>query len=327
MLITRLSHCSIVMGLIGFALSVGAQEMRYADSSRGRPFSKDPAVVKFEGRYLMYHSLPPFGDGRENDGWSIGIAESDDLTEWQKVGEMRGIPGTHEENGICAPGAMVKDGQVHLFYQTYGNGRDDAICHATSSDGLHFERNPTNPIFAPTGDWNAGRAIDADVIAFQGKLFLYYATRDPAMKIQMQGVATAPLDSDYRRDDWTQRSDGPILKPELPWETQCIEAAACCIHNGKLYMFYAGGYNNDPQQVGCAVSEDGIHFERISDQPLLPNGEPGTWNESESGHPYLFTDDDGQMYLFFQGNNDNGQTWYLSKKRVVWEGDQPRIVD
>lgn len=28
--------------------------------------------------------------------------------------------------------------------------------------------------------------------------------------------------------------------------------------DGKLYMFYAGGYNNEPQQVGVAVSTDGV---------------------------------------------------------------------
>ena len=53
--------------------------MMYADASRGRPFSKDPAVVFFGNRYLLYYSLPPYGDGRRPDGYAIGIAESADL--------------------------------------------------------------------------------------------------------------------------------------------------------------------------------------------------------------------------------------------------------
>ena len=76
-------------------------------------------------------------------------------------------------------------------------------------------------------------------------------------------------------------------------------------------MFYGGGYNNEPQQIGCAVSDDGVRWTRLSDEPFLPNGAPGEWNASESGHPFAFTDDDGQVHLFFQGNNDMGQTWYL----------------
>ena len=34
--------------------------MMYEDTSRrGVPFSKDPHVVNFQGRYLMYYTLPP----------------------------------------------------------------------------------------------------------------------------------------------------------------------------------------------------------------------------------------------------------------------------
>jgi hypothetical protein len=218
----------------------------------------------------------------------------------------------------------VLDGQVHLFYQTYGNGPRDAICHAVSGDGLHFRRNPTNPIFSPTGAWNCGRAIDADVIVDGDRLLLYWATRDPAFQVQMPGVAAAPLDSDFGRERWTQLCDAPILKPELPWERKCIEAPALCRRDGRLYMFYGGGYNNEPQQIGCAVSDDGVRWTRLSDEPILPNGAPGAWNASESGHPFVFTDADGQMHLFFQGNNDMGRTWWLSRKEIGWERGAPR---
>jgi beta-1,2-mannobiose phosphorylase / 1,2-beta-oligomannan phosphorylase len=64
-----------------------------------------------------------------------------------------------------------------------------------------------------------------------------------------------------------------------------------------LYLFYGGGYNNDPQQIGCALSKDGVHFERLFQEPLIPNGEPGDWNASETGHPGVFEDSDGRMYL------------------------------
>jgi len=149
---------------------------------------------------------------------------------------------------------------------------------------------------------------------------------DLELDAQMVVVAAAPLDSDFGRETWTQLHDGPVLKPELPWEKRCIEAPTLVERNGTLYMFYAGAYNNEPQQIGVALSEDGIHFRRMSDKPLLPNGGPDEWNASESGHPGAFVDDDGQMYLFFQGNRTNGKDWYLSKMRIEWEGDKPYLV-
>lgn len=296
--------------------------MMFADPVSGVPFAKDPAVVRFGGRYLLYYSRSPSGGAR---GWDIGIAVSDDLDSWERIGT---VPLTQpcEANGICAPGAIVLDGRLHLFYQSYGNGPKDAICHAVSDDGVHFEKDPTNPVFAPTGDWNNGRAIDADLLAHNDTLYLYFATRDPRGEVQMQGVATAPLDSAFSRQDWTQACDASILRPELDWERSCIEAAATCEHDGRLYLFYAGGYNNEPQQIGCAVSDDGITWTRLSDRPILPNGAPGSWNSSESGHPYVFVDDDGRTHLFFQGNNDHGRTWYLSRVEIGWQDGRPRVL-
>jgi predicted GH43/DUF377 family glycosyl hydrolase len=293
--------------------------MHWADASNGRPFSKDPSVIRFGEAYLLYYSLPA------ETGWTLGIARSTNLVDWEKVGVV--LPGGGcEQRGIAAPAAWVRNGRVHLFYQTYGNGPKDAICHAWSDDGLHFTRNPENPVFAPAGSWTSGRAIDAEVFPVGDRLFLWFATRDPAMKVQMQGVAAAPLDSDYGRTQWRQLVDGPVLKPELPWERNCIEAASVMKRDGKLWMFYAGGYNNEPQQIGVASSEDGVHWKRVSDQPLVPNGPPGSWNSSESGHPGVFVDDDGTTHLFYQGNNDGGKTWYLSRLRIEWIDGRPVLV-
>lgn len=315
--------------LIFFCLIVGAVSaqgtgMMYGDTTRvGVPYSKDPHVVKFMGKYLMYHSLPP-ENWDKSSGWIIGIAESRDLVNWVKVGEIMPQPGLdYEKKGMCAPGALVRDGKVHLFYQTYGNGEKDAICHAVSEDGINFKRNPTNPVFAPTGDWTCGRAIDAEVCMYKGQYFLYFATRDKDFRVQMQGVAVAPGNTDFNREDWKQAADKPILYPELAWEGECVEGASIAQKDGKLIMFYAGAYNNKPQQIGVAESSDGIEWKRLSDQPFLANGKPGEWNSSESGHPHIFTDDDGRTYLFYQGNNDLGKTWFITQTEVFWHGSKP----
>ena len=90
-------------------------------------------------------------------------------------------------------------------------------------------------------------------------------------------------------------------------------------------MFYAGSYNNAPQQIGVAESTDGIVWKRLSDEPFVRNGKPGEWNSSESGHPHIFTDADGRTYLFYQGNNDNGKTWYITQNEVIWRDGKPGL--
>ena len=298
----------------------GSSRMMFGDTTRvGKPYSKDPHVVRFKGRYLMYYSIPP-RQWNGMEGWNIGIAESRDLVNWEKVGEVTPQEGLdYEKKGLCAPGALVRNGKVHLFYQTYGNGPADAVCHAVSGDGIHFERDATNPIFHPApSSWTCGRAIDAEVAYFKGKYYLYFATRDPEFKVQKLGVAVADGKSDFSRDTWQLAAEGSILQPELDWEGACIEGASICVRDGVMWMFYAGAYNNSPQQVGVASSHDGIHFTRLSNLPFKPNGKAGEWNSSESGHPHLFSDRKGRTYLFYQGNNDNGKSWLITQEEVLW---------
>ena len=279
-------------------------------------FAKDPAVVNFGGTYFIYYTVHYRVVGENKIG--VGIASSADMEHWADLGEIP-MEQDCEKNGIGAPAAIVLDGKVHLFYQTYGNGRLDAICHAVSADGVHFEKNPTNPVFRPAPTWCCGRAIDADVCIFGGQLLLYFATRDHEMKIQKVGAAAASPDSGFVRDAWRELHIGAVMAPELLWEQQCIEAPAVLVRDEKIYMFYAGAYNCAPQQIGCAVSEDGVRFERLFVEPLLRHGPAGAWNASESGHPYIFEDNDGRVYLFYQGSPDGGKTWYLSRAEIGFD--------
>lgn len=306
----------------------------FSDTSRlGRPFAKDPSVIELRGKYFMYYSLPPklgsdAGQHGEQTGYGIGIATSRDLLHWTKAGEFTPTQEV-ERNGVVAPGARVIRGEVHLFYQTYGQGAKDAICHATSGDGLHFTHDPTNPIYHPTGmPWSVGRAIDAEVYLnpTAGKAYLYFATRDPSMQRQLLGLAQADLSSNFGAGSWTDVTTGaPLLAPQLPWEQLCIEAPSVTKYRSTLYLFYGGAYNNVPQQIGLATSTDGVHFSRYSDRPFLPNGAPGTWNSSESGHPGVLTTH-GKTYLFYQGNNDGGNTYWISMVRIKWKRGQPVAV-
>jgi len=294
--------------------------MLFTNKEKGN-FAKDPAVVKFNGTYYLYYSIMLPGNK-----FGIGIAVSEDMEQWENIGEVL-MEEEYEKNGIAAPGAIVLQDEVHLFYQTYGNWREDAICHAVSKDGVHFVKNTSNPVFAPSKEWCCGRAIDADVCIFNGKLYLYFATRDEEMKIQKVGGACAELDSGFGKGEWTELALHTLLEPELPWEGECIEAPATLVRNGKIYMFYGGSYNCTPQQIGCAVSEDGVNFQRVFTEPLVRCGAPDAWNSSESGHPYVFEDEDRSVILFYQGSADKGKTWYLSKLSIIFDEDgNPCVV-
>lgn len=298
--------------------------MLYTVKTKTNDFSKDPAVVEFGGRWYLYHSI--WDDAMR---LGVGIAVSDDGESFEYLGSLLPVPDC-EKNGIGAPGAIVHNGRVHLFYQTYGNGKLDAICHAVSDDGANFERVGSSEIFAPREPfcelpgWSCGRAIDADVCIHDGKLILYFATRDKEMKRQIVGAAYADVTPGL--DGKFQFFPDIVLEPTLDWERDCIEAPAALEVDGKVYLFYAGSYNCAPQQIGCAVSEDGFHFERLfAERPLLECGKPGDWNASESGHPYIYRANDGRIWLYHQGSPDGGKNWYISRREVIFKDGIPYV--
>lgn len=306
--------------------------MLYTNPDLGN-FAKDPAVIELGGETYLYHSIYE----KNTKILGIGIARMTADDTFERIAEF---PRTQdcEKNGVGAPAAIVFGDTVHLFYQTYGNGPKDAICHAVSRDGVHFEKDETNPVFAPREpwakmpDWSCGRAIDADVAVHDGKVFLYFATRDKEFKRQITGAAYCEMPENpntpgaFSAGKWKLHPD-IVLEPELDWEKTCIEAPAALEQDGHVYLFYAGAYNCAPQWIGCAVSEDGLHFRRLFvEEPLMKNGAPGSWNASESGHPYIYRAEDGTVWLYYQGSPDMGKTWYLSRCRIAIENGIPRIL-
>lgn len=307
--------------------------MLYGDEARpgpeGHPFAKDPTVIRHGGRYLMYYSACayqkgkcPRGISRERAGWWGSIAESRDLVHWRRIGEID-VSGAPAFVNWVAPCAKKFDGKVHLFAQGIaakeGNPPpNNVIWHATSDDGIHFVLGKDNPVMVPKNEWSIVRAIDAEVYRVADRMILMFATREsPSGRMQQLGVAWAPYGSDYGAKDWREQSlKGPFFKPELPWEMNCIEAPTVVKRRGIWYMFYAGAYNHERQQIGVAWSEDGVNFKRWRDEPVLPHGLEGSWNAWESGHPGAFEDDDGAVYLFYQGKATLNGDYRLSCLKV-----------
>ena len=80
----------------------------------GRNFAKDPAVVKFKGKYFLYFSA--IKDGK----LAVGIAVGDDFESFEFTDYL--FPTTPAETKeVGAPAAIVIGDKVHLYYQSYGN--------------------------------------------------------------------------------------------------------------------------------------------------------------------------------------------------------------
>jgi hypothetical protein len=303
----------VVLSSVAMGGPAEEPKMYYTDTSHGRSLAKDPDVEWFGGRYLMYYSV-----NRGQDGWAVGIAQSQDLTHWTKAGEV--LPAAdYESKGLAAPAAIVRDGKLTTssIRPTERPQRRDLSRGVRGRHPLHARRDEPGSFGRRATGLRPGHRRRRDRARGQAAAVLRHA--DPDMKIQKLVVASAPADSDSGGTSGPSCATSRSSSRNCPGETRCIEAPSVCEHGGRLFLFYAGGYNNEPQQIGCAVSDDGIAWTRLSQRPLLPNGEQGEWNASESGHPGVFADRDGRTYLFFQGNDDKGASWHLSMMEIAWD--------
>jgi predicted GH43/DUF377 family glycosyl hydrolase len=86
-----------------------------------------------------------------------------------------------ESMGVLNPGAIVKDGKVHLLYRAAGNPPDYKICVnlAVSRDGFNFERQyAVNPVLFPKeGTYDGGCIEDPRITHTDGWYYMTYACR------------------------------------------------------------------------------------------------------------------------------------------------------
>ncbi len=83
----------------------------------------------------------------------------------------------------------------------------------------------------------------------------------------------------FKLEKW---EGNPVLspKPGSPWEDLAVCNPGAWYEDGKFYLLYraAGDDREHVIRMGLAVSEDGLHFERASDQPAFaphPDGPDG----------------------------------------------------
>ena len=118
-------------------------------TSAGQPFSKDPAVVKFKGKYWLYYSIPPY-EGKPTIGWTIGVATSDNLVDWTKAGELRNTGRQRRRDSQHRAQSCSRVRSI-CFIKPMAMANKDAICHAWSDDGFALHSESNQPDLSPEG--------------------------------------------------------------------------------------------------------------------------------------------------------------------------------
>jgi predicted GH43/DUF377 family glycosyl hydrolase len=142
-------------------------------------------------------------------------------------------------------------------------------------EGTEFvwKRYPGNPVFpARPGTWMEAQTANPDLLLNGDTYYMYFrAQRGGHDRI---GVATISKEK-FDGHTWNIRME-PVIDVGGPGsfdERHALDPAAI-LHDGKIFLYYTGSSPREDRAVCLAVSEDGIHFKKYEQNPVIIGGAP-----------------------------------------------------
>jgi len=213
---------------------------------------------------------------------------------------MRAIPGTWETQWFVVSTAIPVNGRLHLYYEASdptGNAAS-RLGLALSDDGIRWERYQGNPIWSKQGNWEHFLR-DVRVYQFDGEpgYRMYYSDGDRHVDLarSTDGV------------HWQNCEHNPILAPSQDWEDFVMQPSVLKV--GDQWTMWYSTYGRKPRVTGMATSTDGVHWTKHEQNPVLPLGKPGAWDDYSAFQPWVFRQD-GHFHMLYTGSSRENRTGY-----------------
>ncbi|MBN1480278.1 T9SS type A sorting domain-containing protein [candidate division KSB1 bacterium] len=197
--------------------------------------------------------------------------------------------------------SVVFDGTTyHMWYSGFdaAHGR---IGYATSLDGVLWEKHPNNPVIdvGYAGEWDELWTVGASVIYQDQRFKMWYTGADSSTcrigyAESVDGVV------------WEKSPLNPVLDvgDSTDFDAQSV-AWPTVIYSDNEYKLIYHGKNRGLEQLGFAVSDDGLTWTKSAFNPVLIVRKGDVWQDINlTPRPLLY---DGQNYrLFYRDYDDEG---------------------
>jgi len=216
---------------------------------------------------------------------SIGHAISTDGINWQKDTLnnpvlSKGLDGTWDDTWVFGPFVLYIDGTFHMWYNAWnGTAHQIRIGHATSPDGISWDRDPNNPVlsFGYSQDWDYPR-VDGPSIIFDGNFYQMWYSGGNFFSWKI-GYA-------YSQDgsEWTKYDGNPVLSGTPGnWDSKWVGLSSVLDSANYMYkMWYSGGDADWDGHIGYAELVTGIKIlnENLPKGYVLDQNYPNPFNPS-----------------------------------------------
>jgi hypothetical protein len=212
----------------------------------------DPCVLKEGDEYVMYMTSslaapgqPPVQPFRAVSGDGLG---------WRLEPETPLVaPGKDASDfdfqSVETPSVVAFRGEYHLYYTGVqeGLGGPMAIGHATSGDGIHWAKDPNNPVLRPTGvaaDFNGFQVAEPGAVVRGDEIYLYFAAVGlrPGGDPPARRVIALAKSADASRFGAPKvvLEQGDLYPARLGFDGYSTPSAA--VRDGRVHLFYDVGY-------------------------------------------------------------------------------------
>jgi beta-1,2-mannobiose phosphorylase / 1,2-beta-oligomannan phosphorylase len=263
----------------------------------------DLSMLVEDGLYRMWFSWRP----RK----SIALCESQDGVHWSAPRIVLGPRQTPRgwEEDLNRPAVIQQGGRYHLWYTGQfpgilprGADGHSWIFHATSPDGVVWDRSGAEPVLSPDQPWEKAAVMNPSVLWDEraGLFRLWYAAGEQ-YEPNAIGHAASPDGI-----TWTKISSNPVFgaDPANPWEQHKVAGCHVVYQDGWYLLFYIGYWDEDTAQIGIARSRDGLTgWQRHPENPVIAPG-LDAWDGEACYKPFAICD--GRRWrLWYNGRRGN----------------------
>ncbi len=261
------------------------------------------SILYQDSTYHMWYSNGGFEPGNT----FIGYATSSDGIEWTKYAGnpvlSPGSAGSWDENYVFTPSVLIHDSVYHMWYTGQSGtvfNQNYKIGHATSPDGINWTKDTlNNPVLdkGSDGDWDDIWVIVGQVTFKDTTFHIWYGGWDGTDDNLITGHATS-----QDGVSWTKDSLNPVLTAGS-WDSPRCFPGSVFFDGSTFHMWYGGGALA-AWRIGYATSEDGSHWTKQTDSPVLNVGPTGDWDDKFVTPGSVLFDSTSQIYrMWYSGNN------------------------
>lgn len=255
--------------------------------------------------------------GFDGIGYQTGLARSDDLVRWDKLGVMlpRGCHAEWDKVGMACTTLLTDNdlygehrlkkyaGKYWLMYHSYpkpgyeSGSAEIGLAWTEDETLMHWEF-ADEPVYSWRGgaEFERGGLYKSTLIEHGGRFYMFYNAKNKDAEGWTEQTGVAWSEDLFH---WERNPENPVIPvTKGAWDSQFASDPVVYYDTriDRWVLFYFG-LGDLSACEGLAVSEDLLHWEKFP-APILTTGRPGTVDEIYAHKPSVICHD-GCLYHFY----------------------------